>query len=213
MDALVSRYQEEAEREADGEIRGLAVATVTDNKDTDGLARVRVRLPWQPEGEQSYWARLATPMAMGDRGMYFLPDIGDEVLVGFARGNMSHPFVIGSLWNGQRRPPQTNDDGKNDRRLIRSRSGHELRFEDGDPPTVELKLQDGKHLLMNDKGVTLEDGRGNTLKIESNSGSITIESTGKLRLKAQTISIEAGASMELKASGTLTLKGALVQIN
>ena len=72
----------------------------------------------------------------------------------------------------------------------------------------------GKHLTLDDQGVVLEDGQGNTLKIESGSGAITIESTGQLNLKSQVISIEAGASMEIKApSGTLTLQGTLVQIN
>ena len=213
MDALVDNGSMESDLEARGEIHGLAVGLVTNNQDPDGLARVRVRLTWQAEGEESFWARIVTPMAMADHGVFFLPEVGDEVLVGFERGDMSHPYIIGSVWNGQNTPPETNSDGKNDVRLIRSRAGHELRFFDGDPPAVELKLQDGKHLLLDDKGVILEDGQGNTLKIETSSGAITIESATKLNLKSQTISIEAGASMEIKASGTLTLKGAMVQIN
>lgn len=213
MDMLAGGRENEADRESDGYVQGLAVAIVTQNKDDSGLARVRVRLSWQAEGEESYWARLAMPMAGGERGTYFLPEIGDEVLVGFERGDMSHPYIIGALWNGKQLPPETNDDGKNDRRLIRSRSGHQLLFNDGDPPKVELKLQDGKHLLLDDKGIKVEDGQGNTITIETSSGAITIESKGQLKLKSQSISIEAGASMEIKASGTLTLKGALIQIN
>jgi uncharacterized protein involved in type VI secretion and phage assembly len=213
MDLLAGDLAAEADREADGSVRGLAVAEVTDNKDPEGLARVRVRLPWQPESQQSFWARLALPMTGEEFGTYFLPEIGDEVLVGFDRGDMSHPFVIGSLWNSNKPPPETNDDGKNDRRLIRSRSKHELRFDDGDPPTVELTLEDGKHLVLDDKGVTLEDDQGNKITIETGSGAITVESKTQLTLKSQTISIEAGASMEIKASGTLTLKGAMIQIN
>lgn len=213
MDMLAGGRENEADRESDGYVQGLAVAIVTQNKDDSGLARVRVRLSWQAEGEESYWARLAMPMAGGERGTYFLPEIGDEVLVGFERGDMSHPYIIGALWNGKQLPPETNDDGKNDRRLIRSRSGHQLLFDDGDPPKVELKLQDGKHLLFDDKGIKVEDGQGNTITIETSSGAITIESKGQLKLKSQSISIEAGASMEIKATGTLTLKGALIQIN
>jgi uncharacterized protein involved in type VI secretion and phage assembly len=213
MDMLAGAQSNEADQETDGYIRGLAVATVTQNKDDGGLARVRVRLSWQPEGEESYWARLAMPMAGGERGTYFVPEVGDEVLVGFERGDMSHPYVIGALWNGQLLPPETNSDGNNDRRLIRSRSGHQLLFDDGDPPKVELKLEDGKHLLIDDKGVKLEDTQGNTITIATGSGDITIESKGQLKLKSQRISIEAGASMEIKAAGTLILKGAVVQIN
>lgn len=213
MDMLGGGRENEADRESDGYVQGLAVAIVTQNKDDSGLARVRVRLSWQAEGEESYWARLAMPMAGGKRGTYFLPEIGDEVLVGFERGDMSHPYIIGALWNGKQLPPDTNDDGKNDRRLIRSRSGHQLLFDDGDPPRVELNLQDGKHLLLDDKGIKVEDGQGNTITIETSSGAVTIESKGQLKLKSQSISIEAGASMEIKATGTLTLKGAVIQIN
>ena len=83
MDMLAGGRENEADRESDGYVQGLAVAIVTQNKDDSGLARVRVRLSWQAEGEESYWARLAMPMAGGERGTYFLPEIGDEVLVGF----------------------------------------------------------------------------------------------------------------------------------
>ena len=213
MDMLLPESSHEADREGDGFIRGLTVGTVTDNRDPNGLARVRVRFPWQPEGQESYWARLATPMAMANQGIYFLPEIGDEVLVGFELGDPTHPCVIGSLWNGSSMPPDSNDDGNNDPRLIRTRTDSELRFFDGDKPSIELKLADGKHLLMDDNGITLEDGQGNTMKIETSSGAITIQSTGQLKLKSQSVSIEAGASMEIKAAGTLTVKGALVQIN
>ena len=186
MDLLMSQ-RNEADRETDGFIHGLAVGVVTDNKDPDGLHRVRVGLPWQPESSASYWARVCSPMAGPEIGVYFLPEIGDEVLVGFELGDSSHPFVVGALWNGAQVPPDSNGDGKNDRRLIRSRSRHELRFDDGDKPEVELKLADGKHLLMNDDGVTLQDGKGNTIKIETGSGSISIESKTKLTLKSTSI--------------------------
>lgn len=213
MDLFMPQSGNEADQEGDGVIRGLAVATVTNNRDPGGLARVRVRLPWQPNAQESYWARLAVPMAMAGQGAYFLPEVGDEVLVGFELGNLAHPCVIGSLWNGKKLPPETNDDGNNDSRVIRTRANTELRFFDGSPPSVELKLADDKHLLMDGEGITLEDGQGNKMKIETNSGAITIKSTGQLKLESQSVSIQAGASMEIKASGTLTIKGALVQIN
>jgi uncharacterized protein involved in type VI secretion and phage assembly len=213
MDAIFSAIASEAEREADGFLQGFAVGTVTDNKDADGLARVRVRLPWQADGQSTYWARIAVPMGGGKTGVYFLPEIGDEVLVGAENGDPSHLYVIGTLWNGKQKPPETNDDGKNDRRLIHSRSGHRLVFDDGDKPKVELSLADKKRLVLDDNGVLLEDGKGNKLVIDSKSGAVTIESTTSLKLKSKTISIEADASMEIKASGTMTIKGAMVQIN
>ena len=108
MDMFMPDTNTEADREGDSFTRGLVVATVTDNKDPKGLARVRVRLPWQDGNQESYWARLAMPMAMSDRGVYFLPEVGDEVLVGFEKGHPTHPCVLGSLWNGQNKPPEDN---------------------------------------------------------------------------------------------------------
>jgi uncharacterized protein involved in type VI secretion and phage assembly len=204
----------EAEREADGFLQGVAVAIVTDNRDPAGQSRLRVRFPWQPGEEVSFWARLAMPMSGNEMGTYFLPEVGDEVLVAFERGDQEHPFVIGSLWNGKAPAPEDNGDGNNDRRLIRSRSGHELRFDDnGSAPEVELKLQDGKHLKLDRNGVSVEDERGNSLTIESASGAITVKSTGSLTLRSQQISVEAGASLSLSASGEVSIQGVIVRIN
>lgn len=214
MDALIGTGVDEAEREADGFIKGLAVGVVTDNEDNEGLARVRVRLPWHADGDTSFWARMAMPMAGKERGTYFLPEIGDEVLLGAENGDPSHFYVLGMLWNGQALPPTTNDDGNNNKRLIRSRAGHELRFDDDESkPEIELKLEDGKHLVLDKDGVVLEDGQGNTIKIETSSGAISITAGQQLNLKSTSVSIVADASMDIKASGTLTLKGAVVQIN
>lgn len=209
----MSLFGDPAEQQGGGVIQGLVVGVVTDNQDPEGLARVRVQLPWLDNGAVSYWARSAMPMAGKDIGTFFLPEIGDEVLLGAEQGDPSHLYVLGMLWNGKLTPPETNADGNNHKRFIRTRSKHELMFVD-DPaaPLAQLKLEDGKMLSMSKDGIEITDG-SNRIVIESNSSAITIESTAQLKIKSQTIAIEAGASMELKSSGTLTIKGALVQIN
>lgn len=213
-DVMQDYDRHEAEREADGFFRGVAVATVTDNRDPDGQSRIRVRFPWQPDAQSSFWARLAVPMSGNDRGTYFLPEVGDEVLVAFERGDQEHPFVIGSLWNGQASAPENNGDGNNDHRLIKSRSGHELRFNDnGSSPEVELKLQDGKHLKLDRSGVVLEDEQGNKLQIDTMGGSITIESKLSLNLRSPQINIDADATLSLSAGADVSVQGALVRIN
>src|SRR5208337_1861997 len=121
------------------------------------------------------------------------------------------PYVLGVLWNGKDRPPQSNSDGKNDKRVIKSRSGHTLTFDDGSQGQVELRLQDGKRLSMDTQGLILEDGKGNKVSIQSSG--ISIESTGSLTLKAASISLDAQAAAELKAGATMTMRGGLVQIN
>ena len=192
---------------------GVAVAVVTQNRDPDGLARVTVRFPWYENPNENYWARLAVPMAGQGQGTYFLPEIGQEVLVAFDRGDVRFPYVVGALWNGKEGPPTTNSDGKNDRRLIQSRKGHWLLFDDGSKGLVELKLQDGKRLAIDDDGIRLDDGQGNSFRIDSKSGALDIKASGKLSIKAQTITIEAAATLEIKSGATMTIRGSLVQIN
>src|SRR4249920_2092514 len=154
MESTLWQGAEEAERESDGFLTGLAVGVVTDNQDPDKLARVRVRLPWHASGDTSYWARSAMPMAGNDRGSYFLPEIGDEVLVGAEEGDPSHLYVLGMLWNGKEKPPANNDDGANNTRVIKSRSGHTVRFnDDASAPEIELKLADGKQVLLDKDGI------------------------------------------------------------
>ena len=69
-------------------------------------------------------------MAGKERGLYFLPEVDDEVLVAFEHGSPDAPYVLGGLWNGKDVPPESNADGKNDRRSIMSRSGHVIRLND-----------------------------------------------------------------------------------
>jgi uncharacterized protein involved in type VI secretion and phage assembly len=158
---MLALAAQEDDVEARGHVKGVAVATVTQNKDPQRLGRVRIAYPWDPRKGESYWARIAVPMAGKERGTFFLPEVGDEVLVAFERGDFRSPYVVGALWNGQEKPPAANPDGKNDVRLIRSRKGHELLFDDGDKTRVVLRLRDGKRLAFDDDGVRLEDGKGN----------------------------------------------------
>jgi uncharacterized protein involved in type VI secretion and phage assembly len=203
----------EASLETGGYVRGLAIALVTQNKDPDQLCRVRVRFPWYDESHESFWARMAVPMAGKDRGLVMIPEVGDEVIVGFDRDDIRFPYVLGALWNGKDTPPVSNDDGKNDKRLLKSRKGHKLLFDDGARGVVTIEHVDGRRLTLDDDGVVLEDGKGNQLKIESNSGAITIQANGQLSIKAATISIEATGTLDLKANATLSVRGSLVNIN
>jgi hypothetical protein len=98
-------------------------------------------------------------------------------------------------------------------RLIQSRKGHWLLFDDGSKGLVELKLQDGKRLAIDDDGIRLDDGQGNSFRIASKSGALDIKASGQLSIKAQTITIEAAATLEIKSGATMTIRGSLVQIN
>lgn len=203
-------------REPGGFLTGVTVGKVTDNRDPDGLGRVRVRLPGQEEeeGDTSFWARTAMPMAGKNRGWYAVPEIGDEVLVTAEQGDPSHLYILGALWNGQDTPPSTNDDGKNNTRLLKTRSGHEIRFnDDDDAPEIEVKLADGKRLTLDKDGIAVDDAKANSITISSTDSTVTIKAGQRLRLEAPHIEINAQGTMTLDASGNLKIKGSIVQIN
>ena len=194
---------------------GVAIGVVTNNKDPDGLGRVKTSLPWMADQVESDWARVVTPMAGPGRGVYFLPEVNDEVLVAFAHGNPDTPYVLGGLWNGQDKPPESNRDGKNDLRVIRSRSGNVIRFSDAEDDakieiidssaqnTIVIRTKDNSITITAAGDVTVQSGNGK-LKLSGNGVEITSTSTVK---------IEASQSMELKSSGQLNIKGSVVNIN
>ena len=110
---------------------GVYVGVVTNNKDPDNQARVKVRFPWLDDELESHWCRLATIYAGSGRGSYFVPEVGDEVLLVFELGDMNQPFVIGSLWNGKDDLPEPgHPDGQDNHKVIETRSGHRICFDD-----------------------------------------------------------------------------------
>ena len=213
MTGLMEAPPRETTLESGGYVKGVAVALVTQNEDDQRLCRVKVRYPWHDKPSESYWARLATPMAGADRGLVLIPEVGDEVLVAFEREDLRFPYILGALWNGKDKPPVANDDGKNDKRKFVSRKKHHLLFDEGAKGVVELRHEKGRRIVLDDTGFLVEDERGNTVKVDSNSGAMTIEAKGQLNIRAGSIKIEATTTLEVKASATLTIRGSLVNIN
>ena len=216
--SLLDPIQDEEKKE-DQTMQGVALAEVTNNQDPLKWGRVKVKYPWRENAPESDWARIVALAGGKNRGTLWLPEVGDEVLVGFDKGDIDHPFVLGGMWNGVDVPPETNDDGKNDTKLIRTRSGHQVKyFDKPGEESIEIKTQGGHVLLMDDKAgsaqIEIKDSSGsNKITIDTIGNSLTIESGLSLKIKSQTIDIEAGASMNIKASGTISIQGALVRIN
>jgi phage protein D/phage baseplate assembly protein gpV len=153
---------------------GVAVAEVTKNADERSLGRVKVSCSWLSDSDESGWVRCTTPMAGKQTGIYFLPEVGDEVLVAFEHGDLSNPVVIGSLWNPRVPPPATNSDGKDNIRLIKTKSGHSITFDDTQG-NEKIVIQDrgGSQITMNSDGtVTINAGKDLTLQAEE--GTITL---------------------------------------
>jgi uncharacterized protein involved in type VI secretion and phage assembly len=211
---------------------GVYVAVVTDNKDPDKLYRVKVRYPWQANGveEASFWARITTFGAGKDRGMFCLPEVDDEVLVAFEGGEISHPVVIGSLWNSTQTVHLDNSkDGKNNERTWKSRSGSLLKFHDEkDKDTIEVSTPAGAKLLIDDtKGalnILLQDSKSENklhldttnkkITMETTSGDMLIKAKGEIKIECKTLTVksdqettfDAGTNFKVKASSNVEIK-------
>ena len=219
MSILELLTDEDEELEKANQINGVVVGIVTNNKDPDGMGRIKVTFPTLSDDDESFWARMSTLMAGKDRGSFFLPEVEDEVLVAFGHGDIDDPYIIGALWNGVDTPPETNSDGKNNIRKIKSRSGHEIIFNDEkQKEKLEIHTNKGHTITLDDSSgaekISITDKTENNLiEIDSVQKSITIESTMKLNIKSKMVEIESDGMMTIKAGATLTLQGALIKIN
>ncbi|MEG4166556.1 phage baseplate assembly protein V [Microcoleus sp. S13_D1] len=187
---------------------GVTVGIVTNNKDEEGLGRVKVKFPWLSETDESYWARVLTPMAGKQRGLYFLPEVDDEVLVAFDRGDISSPYILGGLWNGQDKPPESNTDGKNNLRVIKSRSGHQIILDDTEN-AEKITIRDGTG-----KNQIVIDSKNNSISIEGEKdisikakGKISLESSdGDISIKCKNLAIQTQQNCEIKANSKVEVK-------
>lgn len=176
---------------------GLYPALVSDIKDPDGQGRVKVVLPWSPDtgsGRYEAWARLATMMGGKNRGSWFVPDVNDEVLIGFEGGDPRRPYVIGGLWNGSDTPPESMDGaGNNYRKTLRSRNGVKVVLDDTDgQEMVELSTPGGQKITLKDGPGYVEviDSNGNSVKLDSSG--VTVNCAAKVNVSASTVEISAG---------------------
>ena len=210
---LLSNALSESDRE--GRFYGVTIAEVTNNKDEEGLGRVKVKFPWLSDTDESFWARILTPMAGKEYGIYFLPEVGDEVLVAFEHGMIEFPYILGGLWNGKDKPPDTNSDGKNNKRVIKSRSGNIIRLDDteGDEK-IEIIDKSGKNTIVistKDNNITIAADADIT--IQSSQGKLKLSGKG-IEINSQAeIKITASQNMDLKAGPQLNIKGNMVNIN
>jgi uncharacterized protein involved in type VI secretion and phage assembly len=181
---------------------GVYPAIVTDVADPDGQGRIKVRLPWTPDaGGSSYdvWARLATAMAGDERGTWFVPDPGDEVLVAFGAGDPDHPYVVGSMWNGKDDAPVAMTPG-NDVRAIVSREDIRITMQDtAGSAKLTLTTPGGRAITLDDaaRTVTIDDGNGNTL--EMTPSGVTVTASARVTINAMSVDVSA-ASVNVDAA-------------
>lgn len=201
-------------------VPSVVIGVVTNNQDPDGnLGRVKVKFPWLDDNDESYWARIASPMAGSGRGFLYIPEVNDEVLVSFEQGDMTRPFILGGLWNGKDAPPKKNSevvggDGKVNQRIIQTRAGHIVNLDDTqDAEKITITSKSGHVFTMDDKSgsetVSIVDKTGNNLiKIESSSNKITIQANGDISVTAkQNATVEATQNVTVKSdSGNITVQ-------
>lgn len=178
---------------------GVTVAEVIDNKELQGpepaapLGRVRVSFKALSDEAQSGWAPCVQPGAGKGSGHFWLPDEGDQVLVAFKGGDLSQPYVLGSLWHAKHQPPARNLDGNNTTRMIKTPAGHSITFDDSEAR----------------RSVTIQDAKGNTVVLDSTTGDVTIRAKRNLSLSATgTVSITSDADITVAAKNTVNLEAA-----
>jgi uncharacterized protein involved in type VI secretion and phage assembly len=192
---LLQLLDDVARGDGSGRIFGAVVGIVTNNQDTDGLGRIKVKFPWLGFENESAWCRVSAPMAGDGRGVYFLPELDDEVVVMFEHGDVRFPFVIGSLWNGKSKAPANNDNKTNDVRVIKSRSGHVVKLND-EKGKETLEIIDGSG-----KNKIVIDTAKNTITITAEKDLVLSAPNGKIQLTAKSFEATCSDGATLKATG------------
>jgi Rhs element Vgr protein len=218
-------------------VSGLQTGIVTKLEgDPAGEDRIKVRLPLIDAQQEGVWARIVTLDAGQDRGTYFRPEIGDEVIVGFLHDDPRHPVVLGMCHSSKKPAPKPPSDDNHEKGYV-SREKLKMTFDDEkkviafetpagnkltmseDAKGISLEDQNGNKLILDDQGITIESSKDLIIKVAKD---LKIEAQQNLSLKAQmALKAEGGSSAELKSGASTTvqggattvIKGGMVQIN
>ncbi len=196
-------------------------AKVVENKDEQKLGRIRVQFPWQEiqsKEMKTPWLRIAVPYAGASKGQQFVPEIGEEVMVGFEMNNAERPYIIGSFYNGGNGKPderwavsKEENNTSNNIKAIRTRNGHTILFNDkGDAGLMEIYDNKGNtyHITLSadDKKITVYSAGEIEVIADSNinvkaKGDISINADGDIGIKSKgNISMEASKEVSIQAS-------------
>jgi uncharacterized protein involved in type VI secretion and phage assembly len=184
---LQSHFASQIQR-AEGEsskVYEAVIGIVTDNKDPSKIGRVKVKVPILSDDDSTFWLPIVMLGAGKNRGWFFIPEPDDEVLVMFEHGSADHGVVIGALFNGKDVPPDNNKDGKNDRRVIKSRQKSRIVMDDGDSPNVIIEDGSGK-------GRITIDTQNNKIIIEALEGDVCFQTPqGEMKIVAKAVDLKA----------------------
>ncbi|MFK8024804.1 MAG: VgrG-related protein [Ilumatobacter sp.] len=183
----------------------LVIGVVTNIEDPDQPSRVKVSFPTFDDSAESAWARLALPGAGADRGLQLLPEVGDEVLVGFEHGNAHRPIVLGGLWSKKNAPPLSNADavksGSVAVRTLKSRAGHSITINDADAEggnSIVVQLADGKGTFrLGQDEVRLETPVDISMTTEK---TLSLVAAGDVSISGANVKITADSKIDLEAT-------------
>ncbi|MCH5716197.1 type VI secretion system tip protein VgrG [Niabella hibiscisoli] len=210
-------------------VKGLQIGIVTNlENDPDGEDRIKVKIPVVDNNGEGLWCKMAMPDAGDNRGFYFRPEIGDEVVVGFLSEDPGYGIVLGCLHSSAKPAPVKGSNNNHEKGII-TRSQMKWMWND-EKKTLTIDTPAGNSVLISDdeKEIRLKDEHGNSISM--NSDGVTIQSSKDIILKAAVdITVEAGTNAEISAgaslkasgsaqaemssSGTTTIKGSMVMIN
>jgi len=184
-------------RSTDKRYYGVVEGLVTDNADPDREGKVRVMFPWFDASTVSEWCRILQPYAGNGYGTFFVPEIGDEVVIGFGHGDMRLPIVLGGVYNGRDKPP-THRDAATDQKLIRTKGGHQIVLDDSNNGHAVTVTTIGGHTVdLDDQGsaVTVKTSGGQSVTLDDGAGSITVKTSG-----GQSITLDPGGGVTISAA-------------
>lgn len=209
-------------------VSGLQLGLVTALEgDPDGENRIQVRIPLIDPSEEGIWARVATLDAGDTRGTFFLPEIGDEVVLGFFNDDPRNPVVLGMMNSSAKPAPVTASDDNHEKGIV-TRSEMKVMFND-DKKTITIETPNGNMMNLSDEdgAIVLADENGNSIML--NADGVTIESAADVNIKASgdvniegsniataaaaQLTAEGSAGAEFSSGGSTVLKGSVVQIN
>jgi uncharacterized protein involved in type VI secretion and phage assembly len=173
------------------------------DEDPDQENRIQVEIPTLGDQSTHVWARPVNFHASDGFGVFFIPEIGDEVILSFLDNDPGNPVVLGSLYSGKRQPPVPLDKDNNIKTIL-TREGMELKF-DEENKAILLKTPGDNQLSLSDsdKAVTIKDQNGNT--IELSSSGISMNSDKDISISGKNISISANSGITLDATQTVDI--------
>ena len=197
-------------------IHGLQVGKVVQlQSDPDGEARILVKIPVIDNNAEGIWVRVASLDAGQNRGAFFMPEIDDEVIVGFINGDPRHAVMLGMM-HSSAKPVPINITDTNHEKGIFTRSNMRIHFND-DTKTITIDTPAGNSIKLDEQGTMIEIKDQNNNKVTMDSAGVKMESPMDVEIKAGTnLTLSAGAtlsiggvSISIKADGSLALEGAM----